>query len=54
MELEKRAVEQIVYDDDIADPEEETPTGEDEAAMLPKGVARHAVPADEAMAGEDF
>ena len=54
MELEKRALEQIVYDDDIPDPEEGTPPNEDEAATPPKAMARRFVPADEDMAGEEF
>ena len=34
MELEKRALEQIVYDDVIPDPEEGTPPSEEEAESI--------------------
>lgn len=53
MELEKRALEQIVYDDEIPDPEEDTISSEVGAGTLLKAAARRTVPADEAMTGED-
>jgi len=55
MESEEREVEQLVYNDEIPDPEEETvPPRDDEAEALRKAAKRHRVPADEDVPNDCF
>lgn len=54
MDREKPALEQMVYNDEIPDPEEEAAPRDDVADMLRKAAKRRLVPADEDIPNECF
>ena len=54
MDSEKQFLEQLVYNDDIPDPEEEAAPRDNVADALRKAAVRHLVPADEDVPNDCF